>query len=518
MKKDEIAFLELLTGSTPRFFVTPIIIGINVLIFVVMILSGVSVFNPTVEEAFNWGANLGPYTLSGEWWRLFTSTFIHYGIIHLLFNMWVLWDLGKLAERMFGNWIFLILYLLSGLGGSTASIWWNTSVVSAGASGSVFGVVGGLIIFWYLGDLSVPQAVIKKNLTSLLMFTGYNLFYGFTESGIDNAAHLGGLAFGMLLGILLKRSLPPVEARSRLRYYLGIPGAMSIIILFVVLAKGHADDPYVRAVVGSKFEERGEYDKAIIEYKKALEIDSTVSDIYNDLGVAYMGKELYYEAISAYTRAIELDSSVGTTHTNLAIAYLNVELLDKAQASFKRAIEIDPKDDRALFLLGAIYLYEGFYRDATISFEKAIKINPEFIDALYELIIEDPQRASVAGLRSLYERMTKTVIVERGGDQEKPIGMRISAIWVKTEAKARQILQDLNNGADFSVIASQYSIGPGSENGGDLGFFAPGEMMKDLETHVINLQVGEYSGIIETDAGYLILLKIEENKPPSMQE
>lgn len=81
---------------------------------------------------------------------------------------------------------------------------------------------------------------------------------------------------------------------------------------------------------------------------------------------------------------------------------------------------------------------------------------------------------------------------------------------MNTKVEAQQILQNLNAGADFSQMASQYSIGPGSEYGGDLGFFVPGQMMKEMETHALNLQVGEYSGVIETDNGYLIVLKTDE--------
>jgi len=371
--KDEIQFLEALHVSDQRFLVTPSIIGINVLIFILMTLSGVSLIDPTVEEMFNWGANYGPYTLSGEWLRLFTSTFIHYGIIHLAFNMWVLWELGNLAERLFGNWIFLILYFFCGIGGSVVSVWWNPEVVSMGASGAVFGVVGGLIIFWYDGDFSVPQSIIKKKLNSLMMFTAYNLFYGFTESGIDNAAHLGGLALGLFLGIMFKRPLPPVKAQSRLPHYLGMLGAIILIIMGATLARENMDESSLIWVAGNKFHEKGEYVNAIIEYKKALEIDPANSAIHHDLGVSFLGKELY----------------------------------DEAKASFKQAIEFDPKADRTYFLLGLILVDQGFYKDATISMRKSIEINPDLLDVLNEIIQEDPRMASVAGMDSLYIRMAK---------------------------------------------------------------------------------------------------------------
>src|SRR5262249_58687152 len=145
--------------------------------------------------------------VDGEWWRLLSSNFAHIGVVHLLLNMWCLWSLGRLAERMFGNWTFLAIYLLSGLGGSLASICWNPSIVSAGASGAVFGVAGGLAAFWYFGKVALPRSIIKRDFASILTFVGYNLSYGFARGGVDNAGHIGGLFVRFSLGALLHRAL-----------------------------------------------------------------------------------------------------------------------------------------------------------------------------------------------------------------------------------------------------------------------------------------------------------------------
>ena len=137
--------------------------------------------------------------------------------MYLAFNMWCLWSLGSLAERLFGNWTFLMLYVLSGLGGSICSLLWNPTVISAGASGAIFGVAGGLITFWLLGRLSIPKSVIKRDLNSLLWFVGYNLFHGLTGTGVDNAGHVGGLLAGLLMGTFLHWPLP-----SRSDRYAGV--------------------------------------------------------------------------------------------------------------------------------------------------------------------------------------------------------------------------------------------------------------------------------------------------------
>jgi rhomboid protease GluP len=123
--------------------------------------------------------------------------------------MAALWDFGRLAERLFGNWTFLALYLLAGVGGSTLSLLWHPAVNSAGASGAIFGVFGMLAGYLLHKELGVPMTVIKRHWGVTLPFIGYNLFIGATVPGIDNAAHVGGLVAGFVMGYALARPLDP---------------------------------------------------------------------------------------------------------------------------------------------------------------------------------------------------------------------------------------------------------------------------------------------------------------------
>ncbi|MGH9336082.1 MAG: rhomboid family intramembrane serine protease, partial [Vicinamibacteria bacterium] len=145
------SFREILILTTPRFWVTPALIALNVAYFLIGVARGVSPVEPEQQQILDFGANFGPLVFRGEWWRLVSSMFVHIGFLHLVFNMWCLWSLGNIAERMFGNVTFLCLYLLSGIGGALASLVWHPQVVSAGASGAVFGVAGGLASFLYVG-------------------------------------------------------------------------------------------------------------------------------------------------------------------------------------------------------------------------------------------------------------------------------------------------------------------------------------------------------------------------------
>jgi membrane associated rhomboid family serine protease len=124
------SFYEVLVAATPRFWVTPALVAANVLWFVAGIVLGVSPVDPEGGELIRFGANFGAYTLAGEWWRLLSSAFVHIGFVHLLFNMWCLWSLGNVAERMFGNGVFLSVYVLSALGGSLASLLWRPNIIS----------------------------------------------------------------------------------------------------------------------------------------------------------------------------------------------------------------------------------------------------------------------------------------------------------------------------------------------------------------------------------------------------
>lgn len=200
---------------TPRGFVTEALIAVNVLVFVIMVARGVSPMEPKIADLLAWGAGYGPRTTGGQWWRLFTATFLHIGIFHLAMNMYVLWSAGRIVERLLGNAGFLLLYLAAGLSGSVASVLWSPYVVSAGASGAVFGVYGALLGFLVRERTSIPGEALQSLQRSALAFLGYNLLFGLSVKGIDMAAHVGGLAGGFLGGLVLAYPLDREGASRR---------------------------------------------------------------------------------------------------------------------------------------------------------------------------------------------------------------------------------------------------------------------------------------------------------------
>ena len=126
-------------------FITPILIDINIVLFILMVISSGdagTIFQPNTDILLKWGGNFKPYTLGGEWWRLFTCMFEHIGIIHVLMNMYALLYVGIFLEPILGKLKFIIAYVVTGIVASMVSLWWHDNTVSAGASGAIFGMYG----------------------------------------------------------------------------------------------------------------------------------------------------------------------------------------------------------------------------------------------------------------------------------------------------------------------------------------------------------------------------------------
>lgn len=199
-KSDEL--IDMLKFLIPEgdHYATSILLDINILIFLLMIFSGVHIISPNGMELLEWGANRRSETTSGDWWRLVSSMFLHGGFIHLFLNIYGLLIAALFVEPIFGRIKYFILYFTSGICGSLASIYWYENTISVGASGAIFGLYGAIL------GLLLTNAFPKDGKKGILIFicpyVVINLLYGLT-GGIDNAAHIGGLISGAVLGIIL---------------------------------------------------------------------------------------------------------------------------------------------------------------------------------------------------------------------------------------------------------------------------------------------------------------------------
>jgi membrane associated rhomboid family serine protease len=200
-----------------------------------------SLLGGTIESSIAWGANYGPRTLGGQWWRLVTHLFLHGGPFHLLMNMWVLWDVGRLMERLVGRTAMVMIYFLSGIAGGMASVAFHPTVVSVGASGAVFGVIGALFGLLLHARGAVPPARLQELRGSLIAFVIFNLIFGLSAQGIDVAAHAGGAMAGLLAGLIVS---PARSAGHWLRI-----GLLATVGTGAILVAAHLLPPPPRDVV-----------------------------------------------------------------------------------------------------------------------------------------------------------------------------------------------------------------------------------------------------------------------------
>ncbi len=204
-KNDAIKNEHLFSPKLP--IITYAIIGINCLIFLLMYILGEG--SNHIETLINFGANNKTYVLFfNEYYRIVTSAFLHIDILHLVLNMYAIYFIGKQVESFFGKWKFLIIYIGSAImGGILSLLFASASTVSAGASGAVFGLLGALLYFGYKYRVYLGN-MLKSQLVPIIVI---NLLFGFMVTGIDNAAHIGGLIGGFLLsmavGVTYKSSL-----------------------------------------------------------------------------------------------------------------------------------------------------------------------------------------------------------------------------------------------------------------------------------------------------------------------
>jgi rhomboid protease GluP len=214
-----LSIYDRLIQRCPTTPVTNSIVVLNIGIFAAMVLlAGAGIWHSPNDVQLHWGANFGPATQDGEWWRLGTAMFLHFGVIHLCLNAVSLWEAGQLVERMYGRWRFIIIYLSAGLFGNLLSlVVQGNEAVSGGASGAIFGIYGAAIIFLWHERAYISAREFKWLFGGACVFSIITIILGFIIPGIDNAAHIGGLIAGAITSIVLIQPMAasPVHRVSR---------------------------------------------------------------------------------------------------------------------------------------------------------------------------------------------------------------------------------------------------------------------------------------------------------------
>ncbi|MET3979886.1 rhomboid protease GluP [Mucilaginibacter sp. UYP25] len=214
-KKSRISYIDFIKKSlslTNPGLITMLIIGLNIAVFIAMVLAGFGVVSFDSEDLLRWGANYGPAVENGEWWRVVTCTFLHGGLMHLLGNIYGLFLVSLILESIFNKFQFISIYLICGIGGSLASLLWHPNSVGVGASGAIFGLYGVYFILYILNKSEIRAS--KAILIGSLIFIGLNLLIGLTGN-IDNAAHVGGLITGIIAGFAFSFFIPTKKAKRK---------------------------------------------------------------------------------------------------------------------------------------------------------------------------------------------------------------------------------------------------------------------------------------------------------------
>lgn len=301
------------TSTLRDYPITTLLVGINIAVFLGMVLTGGSMMNFSGQDLIRWGGNFGPATLSGDYWRLITTGFVHGNLLHLLFNVWCLWSLGQLSEKLFGGWVTLGVYLLTGVGGAMLSIYMHPERLEIGASGAIFGIAGAILSGIKFGNVSISSWQKRSITSSLIFFAGFNLFIGLAP-GIDNWCHIGGFISGLIFGVPLATA-----AASGKRSF----EWMTILVAAAVLAG-----------LGSR----------IITVKgEALRLE--------DKAITQIEQHNYSEAIGLLERATTVAPNDERAQVLLGYAYQMNQERDKAIAAYKAALQINPNNHRVQQML-----------------------------------------------------------------------------------------------------------------------------------------------------------------------
>jgi membrane associated rhomboid family serine protease/Flp pilus assembly protein TadD len=388
---------------------THVLFGANLAVFLAMVAASRSAdFNG--QELVYWGANYGPFTLSGAWWRLLTYMFLHGGFLHIAMNMWCLWNIGTLCESLYGRWTYAAVYVITGVAGGVASLGWNPGVLSVGASGALFGLTGALIASFYLGEFSLSGIHIKGTLTSLLFFAGFSLFFGSVYPGIDNACHMGGLISGLILGALIARIAPEHDRPLR---RVGVLFFVFLLVVGSAFGVQRWRGGYPLRFGRSTISANNNLDRMIAELQKKVRQNPQDVSAHYALAHAYFAKDQVPEGETELKRVLELQPQDARAHMELGHAYLSQQRAKEAQEEFTKVVAQEPDNARAHLLLGIALADLQNHQSAIKEFQTTLRLAPQASGVYYRM------GASQAALKQ-YDDAIASYLEEREKSGDDP--------------------------------------------------------------------------------------------------
>lgn len=367
---------------------TQILIAVNILVFLAMLFhsiwhSGVQRFLDTpIGSDFDdkalllWGGDYGPLTLGGQYWRVLTCLFVHLNILHLGGNLLLLWRLGKPLDRILNRKRHLIIYLFTGAASSLISLAWHPTSLKLGSSGAIFGQAGVLIALLAFARLNLSRRQTLGIVFWILLMTPFGLILGHFDKTTDYAAHLGGLVSGFAIGALLAWVLrsSPMQCAARQRKVLAVTGFALVLSFggvivarydvvrqyrqklemrtFLIAAEKEAisknpNDAVAHQRLADLYLGQSEYDKALSELRRALEIKPGDPDTLSQLTITCMAMNRPGDAIPLFRKNLTQGPATADKYASFSLLLELTGSLNEAEEMARKAVALDNRSKRS---------------------------------------------------------------------------------------------------------------------------------------------------------------------------
>jgi len=306
--------------------------ALNVACFIAMVCSSSvqSLLIPSSMTLLNWGASSASETIAAhQFWRLFTCSFVHAGILHLGINLFVLRDIGREVEKAYGHLSFSLIYLLSACGGALTSIFVNPLLISAGASGAIFGSFGAMLAVVWRRPENFPRGYLLLHGKIVGFLILYSIVFSFIDKNTDNAAHFGGCLVGFLAGLCFL----PVQ-RNQPESLKKTGAALLILVLFAV---------------------------TFLAYRQLSNRPDVLAETYYRKAVQMLKEKNYAAALPLLDMTIAKAPDNANAYCDRARANLELKHFDRAIADCTRALRDKNVESSAYAIRAAIYQKIGNY-------------------------------------------------------------------------------------------------------------------------------------------------------------
>lgn len=354
------------------------LIGLCIVVFILMTLAGGS---KDTEVLLNFGASYAPYFHRGDDWRLVMPMFLHIGWFHLAVNMYALYLLGPILERIYGYARFSLIYVGAGIASSWLSMA-MTHNVAAGASGAIFGIAGAMLVTGHLYPEVVPRRWRRAFGWGMVLLIALNYGIGLSMPNvIDNWGHTGGLACGMVLASFIP---PPLAVRSY-RWTLSaiprqaviVPIAIVGLAMFATGSQYRATQQVTRLIAeGRHYWEQRQDAAAVERFQQAVREYPRDERPYEALAAVYLSRDQFTDAIDEYTQALRLSPGSPAARLGLAAAYARQGRPGKAHELLAEIVGKNPQTVEAQEALADLCAEQKLYPEAIQHYQAAIRLKP----------------------------------------------------------------------------------------------------------------------------------------------